>query len=177
MTYVGEPYRHANGAVDTPLYIMEVVCEHAQHPHLTAPPAQVTRVVRVLTDMSGTVKVDGQPVGMEPYERWVQGVPDGDQPPAVQSFFGVLREVLRDVDPEERSAILRDPARRERLLASRASGRTMGYQTRWRFECPTCHETVPIGDDKLVPLLDAMRARGDTRVTIAIVRAFASKMR
>lgn len=132
-------------------YVLEVVCDHAGH-HSDAPPRVVARTY-----------YKPNTHGAFGFIEWRETtLPDGTwpEPPALQTFWGRVREFGGDWDRARES------------LTDRKTGREMQGQ-RWRFQCVDCGDTLPAQQTRIVPVFEKLRLHDIPRITLADLRRVA----
>lgn len=121
-------------------FTLEVECHH-RGKDVAAPPEMVARLAH-------RARPNGEPGSTRHgFLAWIDAA--GSQ--ALQTYFGEARRLGR-------SGLTHAPVD---LVPG------MDYGHRYRFECQTCGETVPVNARKLDPILETLRVHGVARVTLA----------
>lgn len=144
-------------------YTLEIVCDHRHDPGSEAAEARVAVIYHVPA-----------PPGRIGFLEWREATwPDRASAPALETWFGRLRSLTRDMSPERRNAIMRSWDEQERLLRSRTDGKIMDTE-RWRFECPECGLSLTYRHQRLEPYLARLRDSAVSRLTMHAVRSMMS---
>lgn len=133
------PVRH--GEFD---FTLTVVCDHTRN--LGGDDCPDSMVVAVLGHRP-------KPPGRRGFIEWLEFDIQGTTG-CLQTYFGEALRIHGGKLPIH-----------TRALNDYVPGMTSGV--RWRFHCPACDDTVPARGDRVLPLLEALRANGVAKVTMA----------
>lgn len=144
--------------VETPWFI-DMHCDHAgREDHARTPARLISRAY-----------LDGDEL---PNRRWREA--DVGTPGALWTFFGALHRALEDRPAAERSAIMRDPSARRRVLGGR-DGRPLSET--WVFTCPDCTHTLRARRENADPVFEGLQLLGRREVTLAEFGEYMARQR